>query len=77
MAMGMDGGDSSDGPLDDTGIDFTNITDATTFLGEILDDTVFQIDGNMYASNFWYGVCGVIAICAFLNAYREVISALR
>lgn len=75
--MGMDGGDSSDGPLNDTGIDFTNITDATTFLGEILDDTDFQIDGNMYASNFWYGVCGVIAVCAIFNIYQKAISGLR
>ncbi|KAI9737641.1 MAG: hypothetical protein M1818_005645 [Claussenomyces sp. TS43310] len=46
MDMGSMGGASSDAPLNDTGIDFSNPDDAATFLGEILDDTDFQVDGN-------------------------------
>jgi ferric-chelate reductase len=71
------GGASSDSPLNATGFDLTNATDAATFLGEILDDTVFQIDGNMYARNFWYGVCAIIGVCALFNATQKVTFNLR
>lgn len=68
----MMGGAPSDSPLNASGIDFSNSTQASMFLGEILDDTEFQIDGNMYARNFWYGVCAVIAISAFFNAAQKM-----
>ena len=71
------GGASSDAPLNASGIDFSNSTDAATFLGEILDDTVFQVDGNMYARNFWFGVCAVIATCSFFNVVQKVTFKLR
>lgn len=71
------GGATSGYPLNSSGIDFSNSTDAATFLGEILDDTDFQIDGNMYARNFWYGVCAVIGICALFNAAQKTTANLR
>lgn len=80
MDMGdtmMMGGAPSDSPLNASGIDFSNSTQASTFLGEILDDTVFQVDGNMYARNFWYGVCAVIGVCAILNAAQKATANMR
>ncbi|TVY19659.1 Ferric/cupric reductase transmembrane component 7, partial [Lachnellula arida] len=74
MNMGdnmMMGGAPSDSPLNASGIDFSNDTQASTFLGQILDDGEFQIDGNMYARNFWYGVCGVIGVCAVFNVLQK------
>ncbi len=76
MIMGMDGG-SSDAPLNASGIDFSNNTQASDFLGEVLDDTVFQVDGNTYARNFWYGVCAVIGTCAFFNLAQKITFKMR
>ncbi|TVY78472.1 Ferric/cupric reductase transmembrane component [Lachnellula suecica] len=66
------GGAPSDSPLNSSGVVFSNSTQAATFLGQILDDTEFQVDGNMYARNFWYGVCGIIGICAIFNVLQRV-----
>ncbi len=73
----MMGGAPTDSPLNASGIDFSNSTQAAMFLGEILDDTQFQIDGNMYARNFWYGVCAVIGTCAFFNVAQKITFRLR
>lgn len=73
---GMDiGGHSSSVPLNDTGVDFSNETQAMDFLGRILDDTEFQIDGNAFARYFWYGVVVVIGIAAISNIIQR--STLR
>ena len=81
MDMGdtmMMGGAPTDGTaLNASGIDFSNSTQASMFLGEILDDTAFQVDGNMYARNFWYGVCVVIGICAFFNIVQKATVNMR
>jgi ferric-chelate reductase len=71
------GGAPTDSPLNASGIDFSNSTQAADFLGEILDDTEFQVDGNMYARNFWYGVCTFIAVCVFFNFSQKAIFRLR
>jgi ferric-chelate reductase len=76
MMMGM-GGDSSDSPLNASGVDFSNSTQAANFLGEIFDDTVFQVDGNMYARTFWYGVCAVIGTSAFFNIVQKITFRMR
>jgi len=73
----MMGGAPTDSPLNASGIDFSNSTQASMFLGEILDDTQLQIDGNMYARNFWYGVCAVIGTCAFFNVAQKITFRLR
>jgi hypothetical protein len=80
MDMGdtmMMGGTPTDSPLNASGIDFSNDTQASIFLGEILDDGVFQVDGNMYATTFWFGICAVIAICAFLNVTQKITFKMR
>lgn len=78
MAMTMTmGGDSSGAPLNDTGVDFTNSTQASTFLGDVLDDTLFQIEANRYARYFWYGVCTLIGICAFSNLVQKMTTKMR
>jgi ferric-chelate reductase len=80
MDMGstmMMGGAPTDSPLNASGIDFSNSTQASMFLGEILDDTVFQVDGNMYARNFWYGVCAVIGTCTFFNVAQKITFRMR
>ncbi len=73
----MMGAPPKDSPLNASGIDFSNDTQASMFLGEILDDSQFQIDGNMYARNFWYGVCADIAICAFFNITQKITFRIR
>ncbi|KAL1966261.1 hypothetical protein VTN77DRAFT_4614 [Rasamsonia byssochlamydoides] len=61
--MGM-GGDT---PLNASGVDFSNQTQAFNFLQEILDDTYLQIDGNRAARKFWYGVVVVVGVAAICN----------
>ncbi|RAL63786.1 hypothetical protein DID88_003431 [Monilinia fructigena] len=79
MSDGMTmGGAPSDGSaLNDTGLNFSNMTQAAEFLGEILDDSIFQIEGNAAARNFWYGACAVIAIAAFFNFAQKVTAFSR
>jgi hypothetical protein len=71
------GGAPTDAPLNDTGIDFSNSTQASIFLGEILDDSAFQIEANRYARYFWYGVCTLIGICAIFNFVQKVTAKMR
>ena len=78
MGGSMDtGGTSSDFPLNASGVNLSNSTQATAFLGEILDDTEFQVDGNIHARNFWYGICAVIGICTIFNVLRKVTFNMR
>lgn len=70
-------GSSMDGPLTAVGVDFSNSSQAADFLGEILDDTVFQVEGNAYARRFWYGVCAIIATCAIFNLIQKVTANIR
>lgn len=71
------GGAPTDAPLNASGIDFSNETDASLFLGEILDDTMFQVDANMYARHFWYGICAVIAAFAIGNILQKATVKIR
>jgi len=75
--MPMGGAPTDGSALNDTGVDFTNATEAAIFLGEILDDTMFQIDGNAHARDFWFGVCAVIAVCAFFNFAQKATNITR
>ncbi|KAM0140302.1 hypothetical protein ACHAP3_002600 [Botrytis cinerea] len=74
MSDGMTmGGAPTDGSaLNATGFELSNMTQAADYLGEILDDSVFQIDGNAAARHFWYGVCAVIGIAAFFNFAQKI-----
>ncbi|TAQ88505.1 hypothetical protein B7494_g3131 [Chlorociboria aeruginascens] len=71
------GGAPTDSPLNASGIDFSNTTQASTFLGEILDDTQFQVDGNTHARYFWYGVCAVIGVATFFNTVQKITALTR
>ena len=68
---GMSDG-SSPAILNATGVDFSNETQAMDFLSSMLDDTYFQVVGNEYARNFWYGIVVVIGIAAVYNAVWRI-----
>lgn len=76
-SMTMGGAPSDGSALNSTGFDLSNMTQAADFLGEILDDSVFQIDGNAAARHFWYGVCAVIGIAAFFNFAQKATTFSR
>lgn len=76
MDMGSDGS-SMLMPLNTSGVDFNNATQAANFLSELLDDTVLQVIGNQYAVYFWYGIVVVIALSALINAFRVVALRIR
>jgi hypothetical protein len=71
MDMDMGGGSMPTGGLNASGIDFSNETQANMFLGEILDDSVFMVEANMYARDFWWGVCALIAAFGFFNIVQK------
>jgi ferric-chelate reductase len=68
---------TSPGPLNDTGVDFSNETQAANFLSEILDDSDLQITANQYARDFWYGAVVFIAIFALFNIIQATTVRLR
>ncbi|KAK9234277.1 ferric reductase NAD binding domain-containing protein [Lipomyces kononenkoae] len=74
MDMPMGGGGA---PLNDSGVDFSNETQALDFLQLVLDDSEFQVDGNAYARAFWYGVVVVIGVAAIFNIIRVTTLNLR
>ncbi|KAK9329579.1 ferric reductase NAD binding domain-containing protein [Lipomyces starkeyi] len=74
MDMSM-GGSST--PLNDSGVDFSNETQAFDFLQLILDDSEFQVVGNAYARAFWYGIVVVIGIAAIFNIIWVMTLKLR
>ena len=73
---GMGGGDGS-APLNASGVDFSNETQAMDFLGAMLDDTVFQIDGNTYARYFWYGMVVFVGVAGISNAIWRATLQMR
>jgi ferric-chelate reductase len=77
MPGGGDGDSSSLVPLNDSGVDFSNYTQAFNFQQEILDDSILQVIANTYARAFWYGVVVVIAIGAAVNFGRRLHLHLR
>jgi ferric-chelate reductase len=80
MDMGMDmdmGSDSAPAPLNDTGVDFSNETQAMDFLGEILDDSYFQPQSIQFSQYFWYGVVAVIFVAAIVNINHRLIAKSR
>ncbi|CAK7224397.1 ferric-chelate reductase Frp1 [Sporothrix curviconia] len=74
---GMGSGDDSSMPLNATGVDFSNATQAFNFLQDILDDTTLQIDGSNAAKRFWYGVAAVVGLAAVCNFVSAVSLKLR
>ena len=58
------------GPLEPTGVDFSNQTQAQAFLSAILNDDELKVIGNDYARYFWYGVAVVVGFWAIVNLIR-------
>lgn len=77
MGMEMGGGSSSSTPLTSAGVDFGNATQAADFLAAMLDDTVYQVQGNQYARYFYYCVVVIIALLAISNAYIKMFEKIR
>ena len=69
-------GDSSP-VLNDTGVDFSNDTQAMDFLGQMLDDTDLLVSGNAFARYFWYGAVAVIFVATICNILEKTILNLR
>lgn len=72
MDMGMSGMDSSTSmePLSAEGVDFSNQTQASAFLEDLLDDTYLKIDGAKYAKIFWYGVVAFVGTAMLFRLAR-------
>ncbi len=68
----MSSGSSSLTPLNDSGVDFSNFTQAYNFQQEILDDTILQVIANSYARYFWYGTVALIGIATLFNFGRKL-----
>lgn len=64
-------------PLNASGVDFSNETQAMDFLGAMLDDSVLQIYGNAYARDFWYGVVVFLGVAGISNAIWRVTLKMR
>jgi ferric-chelate reductase len=64
-------------PLNDTGVDLSNETQAANFLLQILDDSEFQVIGNGFARYFWYAMVVFMAIAATFNIFQVVIRKMR
>jgi hypothetical protein len=78
MDMNMDSGEPSGFvPLNDSGVDFHNQTQAFNFLQEILDDSYLQVESNRYARYFWYGIVVFIGLAATSNLTWKAIHQAR
>lgn len=77
MIMSGPEGDSTDMPLNHTGVDFGNATQAADFLSALLDDTELQIVGSQSAVYFWYAVAVLPAVCSAYHAARYMTLAQR
>ena len=71
MDMSMGSGSASLTPLNDSGVDFSNFTQAYDFQQEILDDSILQVIANSYARYFWYGIVVVIGVATLCNIGRK------
>lgn len=63
----MSSGGGSSTPLNTSGVDFANQTQAYNFLQELLNDSAFQPTGTAAARKFWYGVVVVVGVAALQN----------
>ena len=72
---GMGGGGLA--PLNTSGVDFSNETQAMQFLGEMLDDSVLQVYANAYARDFWYGVVVFLGVAGISNVIWRATLKMR
>jgi ferric-chelate reductase len=64
-------------PLNDSGVDFSNETQAFNFLQDVLDDSYFQIVSVQYTRYFWYGIVVMIGIATTCNLICVVLLRAR
>lgn len=77
MDMSLGSESSSLTPLNDSGVDFSNFTQAYNFQQEILDDTILQVIANSYARYFWYGVVVLIGLATIFNIFTKILLQIR
>ena len=58
-------------PLNDISVDFSNDTQASDVLGLSIDESEFQVIGNQYNRDFWYGVIVTILFAAIGNLVQR------
>jgi hypothetical protein len=63
--------------LSSEGVNFNNETEASDFLSALLDDSVFQLDGNTRARYFWYGIAALIGVTGIWNLCWRIDLDLR
>ncbi|KAJ6084266.1 hypothetical protein N7486_011066 [Penicillium sp. IBT 16267x] len=63
--------------LSSEGVNFNNVTEASSFLSDLLDDSAFQLDGNARARYFWYGISAIIGVTGAWNLCWRIDLALR
>ncbi|KAJ5812618.1 hypothetical protein N7474_008919 [Penicillium riverlandense] len=63
--------------LSSEGVNFNNETEASDFLSALLDDSVFQLDGNTRARYFWYGIAALIGVMGVWNLCWRIDLHLR
>ena len=64
-------------PLDPSQFDLKNETQASDFLGQLLDDHILKYDAQKFSRNFWYGIVVFIALCASYNVLWRSTLGLR
>jgi hypothetical protein len=48
-------------------VGLSSVMDASNSPEELLDNSVYQFDGNVRARYFWYGIAALIGVTAILN----------
>lgn len=71
------GGEAGGGVLNASGVDFSNQTQAMTFLAAILDDSVLQVTGNTHVRYFWYGIVAFIGVASIAHWTWKVTREMR
>ena len=64
-------------PLSPDGYDLTNNTQASNFLGALLDDTVLQGTGNDLAVWFWIAIAIAVVVFAMSRGAQWLILDMR
>lgn len=66
----MDGSEGPMGTLLPKDVDFSNITQATMFLADLLNDDQLKVVGNAYARYFWYCIAVLVGLACVFNVIR-------
>ena len=63
---------STAGPLNTTGVDFSNETQAADFLAALLDDSELSVTANTFSTYFWFGVVALVGVVAVYNVALDM-----